>query len=92
MENPKTPYEQYDILKKKYPDAVILIRIGDFYETFREDAVTAGDVIGLTVTRYVNGDDSIPLAGFPGRDLDTSVTGLIHAGHRIVIFSMESPA
>ena len=63
---------QYVEMKKKHPDAILLFRVGDFYETFSEDAVTASEILGITLTRRANGKAAyIELAGFPHHALDT---------------------
>lgn len=90
----KTPLmKQYQELKKKHPDAILLFRVGDFYECFSEDAVIASDVLGITLTRRANGKkNSIELAGFPHHALDTYLPKLVRAGHRIAICeSIEQP-
>ena len=64
--------QQYQEMKKKHPDAVLLFRVGDFYEIFGEDAVKASEILGITLTRRANGSDKyIELAGFPHHALDT---------------------
>lgn len=78
--------EQYQEMKKKHPDAVLLFRCGDFYECFGDDAKTASDVLGITLTPRANGSDEIIyLAGFPHHALDTYLPKLVRAGHRVVI-------
>jgi len=78
--------KQYAEMKKKHPDAVLLFRVGDFYETFAEDAVTASEVLGITLTRRANGKaKSIELAGFPHHALDTYLPKLVRAGKRVAI-------
>lgn len=78
--------KQYEDMKKKHPDAVLLFRCGDFYECFADDAVVASDVLGITLTRRANGKSkSIELAGFPHHALDTYLPKLIRAGHRVAI-------
>lgn len=83
----RTPLmEQYEEMKSKHPDAILLFRVGDFYEIFGEDAATASDVLGITLTRRANGkNDYIPLAGFPRHALDTYLPKLVRAGHRVAI-------
>lgn len=83
----RTPLmEQYEEMKSKHPDAILLFRVGDFYEIFGEDAATASDVLGITLTRRANGkNDYIPLAGFPHHALDTYLPKLVRAGHRVAI-------
>lgn len=73
-------------IKAKHPDAIILFRLGDFYETFGEDAKIASDTLGITLTRRANGKaEYIYLAGFPHQALDTYLPRLVRAGHRICI-------
>jgi len=64
--------KQYNSIKAKYPDALLLFRVGDFYETFGEDAIKAANILGIVLTRRANGAASyIELAGFPHHSLDT---------------------
>lgn len=78
--------EQYQQMKKKHPDAVLLFRVGDFYECFGEDAIVAADVLGITLTRRAKGKKkSVELAGFPHHALDTYLPKLVRAGHRVAI-------
>ena len=64
--------KQYIEMKRKHPDAILLFRVGDFYETFAEDAVTASEILGITLTRRANGKAMhVELAGFPHHALDT---------------------
>lgn len=85
--------KQYEEMKKKHPDAILLFRCGDFYECFAEDAQTASDVLGITLTTRANGKaDKIYLAGFPHHALDTYLPKLIRAGHRVAICEqLEEP-
>lgn len=85
--------KQYQEMKKKHPDAILLFRVGDFYEIFGEDAVTASDVLGITLTRRANGKkSSVELAGFPHHALDTYIPKLVRAGHRVAICEqLEEP-
>lgn len=77
---------QYSEMKKKHPDAVLLFRVGDFYELFGNDAVTASEILGITLTRRANGKDKyIELAGFPHHALDTYLPRLVRAGKRVAI-------
>lgn len=77
---------QYREMKKKHPDAILLFRVGDFYEAFGDDAIAASDILGITLTRRVNGkSDSICLSGFPHHALDTYLPKLIRAGKRVAI-------
>lgn len=85
--------KQYQEMKKKHPDAILLFRVGDFYEIFGEDAVTASDVLGITLTRRANGKKGyIELAGFPHHALDTYLPKLVRAGHRVAVCEqLEEP-
>ena len=77
---------QYAEMKKKHPDAVLLFRVGDFYETFSEDAITASEILGITLTRRATGKDKFcELAGFPHHALDTYLPKLVRAGKRVAI-------
>mgnify|MGYP000835722533 FL=1 len=80
-------------MKKKHPDAILLFRVGDFYEIFGEDAVQASDILGITLTRRQNGIDSrIELAGFPHHALDMYLPKLVRAGKRVAICEqLEDP-
>jgi DNA mismatch repair protein MutS len=78
--------KQYNSFKMKYPDAVLLFRVGDFYETFGSDAVTASRVLGIVLTKRKNGAAaSIELAGFPHHSIDTYLPKLVRAGYRVAI-------
>ena len=85
--------KQYLEMKKKHPDAVLLFRVGDFYETFSEDAVEASRILGITLTRRANGKaQSVELAGFPHHALDTYLPKLVRAGKRVAICEqLEDP-
>lgn len=85
--------KQYTEMKQKHPDAVLLFRVGDFYETFCDDAITASEILGITLTRRANGSaSSIELAGFPHHALDTYLPRLIRAGKRVAICEqLEDP-
>ena len=85
--------QQYQEMKKKHPDAVLLFRVGDFYEIFGKDAVTASEILGITLTRRANGKDNyIELAGFPHHALDTYLPKLVRAGKRVAICEqLEDP-
>ena len=77
---------QYQEMKKKHPDAVLLFRVGDFYEMFGEDAITASEILGITLTRRPGEDgEPITLAGFPHHALDTYLPKLVRAGKRAAI-------
>ncbi|MBH2003728.1 MAG: DNA mismatch repair protein MutS [Sphingobacteriia bacterium] len=85
--------QQHRAIKQKYPDAVLLFRVGDFYETFGEDAVIASRVLGITLTKRNNGAAaSSELAGFPHHSLDTYLHKLVKAGYRVAICDqLEDP-
>ena len=85
--------QQYQEMKKKHPDAVLLFRVGDFYEIFGKDAVTASEILGITLThRQIGIDSRIELAGFPHHALDTYLPKLVRAGKRVAICEqLEDP-
>ncbi|MEM7104154.1 MAG: DNA mismatch repair protein MutS [Bacteroidota bacterium] len=84
--------QQYFAVKAKYPDAILLFRVGDFYETFGEDAKTASAVLGITLTSRNNGGDQTPLAGVPYHSLDMYLPRLVKAGYRVAICEqLEKP-
>lgn len=84
---------QYIEMKKKHPDAVLLFRVGDFYETFSDDAIAASEILGITLTRRANGKAAyVELAGFPHHALDTYLPKLVRAGKRVAICEqLEDP-
>lgn len=86
--------QQFYDFKAKHPDAVLLFRCGDFYETYGEDAVSASEILGITLTRRNNGGqtDTIEMAGFPYHALDTYLPRLVRAGRRVAICDqLEDP-
>jgi len=85
--------KQYYSIKAKHPDAILLFRVGDFYETFGEDAIKASGILGITLTRRANGAASyVELAGFPHHSLDTYLPRLVRAGQRVAICEqLEDP-
>lgn len=85
--------KQYYTIKAKHPDAVLLFRVGDFYETFGEDAIRTSEILGITLTRRANGSASfVELAGFPFHALDTYLPKLVRAGQRVAICEqLEDP-
>jgi len=85
--------QQHKAIKQKYPDAILLFRVGDFYETFGQDAITASGVLGITLTKRNSGDvSSMELAGFPHHALDTYLHKLVKAGLRVAICDqLENP-
>ncbi len=84
---------QYVEMKRKHPDAVLLFRVGDFYETFSDDAITTSEILGITLTRRANGAAQyVELAGFPHHALDTYLPKLVRAGKRVAICEqLEDP-
>ena len=85
--------KQYFAIKAKYPDAILLFRVGDFYETFGEDAIKAAGILGIVLTKRANGSASfVELAGFPHHSLDTYLPKLVRAGLRVAICDqLEDP-
>ena len=84
--------KQYNSIKVKYPDAMLLFRVGDFYETFGEDAVLSSKILGITLTKRSNGSSNDDLAGFPHHALDTYLPKLVRAGQRVAICDqLEDP-
>lgn len=85
--------KQYNAIKAKYPDALLLFRVGDFYETFGEDAIKASEILGIVLTRRANGSAQyVELAGFPHHSLDTYLPKLVRAGYRVAICDqLEDP-
>ncbi|MBK5194970.1 MAG: DNA mismatch repair protein MutS [Proteiniphilum sp.] len=85
--------KQYIEIKKKHPDAILLFRVGDFYETFSDDAIEASEILGITLTRRANGAAQfVELAGFPHHALDTYLPKLVRAGKRVAICDqLEDP-
>ena len=94
LEVKETPLmKQYNTIKAKYPDAILLFRVGDFYETFGEDAIKASKILGVVLTKRANGSAShIELAGFPHHSVDTYLPKLVRAGYRVAICDqLEDP-
>ena len=85
--------KQYNEIKGKYPDAILLFRVGDFYETFGDDAIKASKILGIVLTRRANGSAQyIELAGFPHHSLDSYLPKLVRAGYRVAICDqLEDP-
>ncbi len=85
--------KQYAEMKTKHPDAILLFRVGDFYETFSDDAIIASEILGITLTRRANGSAQyVELAGFPHHALDTYLPKLVRAGKRVAICEqLEDP-
>ena len=86
--------KQYNAFKAKYPDAMLLFRVGDFYETYGEDAVKSSEVLGIVLTRRHNGAAAEQsMAGFPHHALDTYLPKLVRAGLKVAICEqLEDPA
>lgn len=85
--------KQFNAFKSKYPDAMLLFRVGDFYETFGEDAIKSSEILGITLTRRANGSASfVELAGFPHHAIETYLPKLIRAGQRVAVCDqLEDP-
>ena len=85
--------KQYYQIKAVHPDAILLFRVGDFYETFGDDAIKASAILGITLTKRANGSaSSVELAGFPYHALDTYMPKLVRAGERVAICEqLEDP-
>ena len=83
---------QYNGIKAKHPDALLLFRVGDFYETFGKDAIKASKILGIVLTSRANGSSKIELAGFPHHSIDTYLPKLVRAGQRVAICDqLEDP-
>ncbi len=84
--------KQYNAIKAKHPGTVLLFRVGDFYETFGEDAVKVSEILGIVLTRRNNGTGEMELAGFPHHSLDTYLPRLVRAGQRVAVCDqLEDP-
>ncbi|NNE27005.1 MAG: DNA mismatch repair protein MutS, partial [Saprospiraceae bacterium] len=85
--------KQYFEVKQKHPDAILLFRVGDFYETFGEDAVKSSRILGIVLTSRNNGGSDVELAGFPHHSLDNYLPKLVKAGYRVAICEqLEKPS
>lgn len=83
---------QYNTIKAKYPDALLLFRVGDFYETFGTDAIRASQILGIVLTKRANGEGNIELAGFPHHSVDSYLPKLVRAGLLVAICDqLEDP-
>ncbi len=92
-DNPTPLMKQYFRMKGKYPDAILLFRVGDFYETFGEDAITAARVLGIIQTNRNNGGSKIELAGFPHHSIENYLPKLVKAGYRVAVCDqLEKPS
>ena len=84
--------QQHSAIKQRYPDAILLFRVGDFYETFGEDAIKTARVLGITLTKRNNGGSDLELAGFPYHAMDTYLHKLVKAGYRVAVCDqLEDP-
>ena len=84
--------KQYFQIKAKYPDALLLFRVGDFYETFGEDAIKTAKTLGIILTNRANGSSNVELAGFPHHSIDTYLPKLVKSGFRVAICEqLEDP-
>ncbi len=92
-EKKETPLmQQYNTIKAKYPDALLLFRVGDFYETFGQDAIKASQILGIVLTNRNNGEGKLELAGFPHHSIDSYLPKLVRAGLRVAICDqLEDP-
>ncbi len=93
MAKKETPLmKQYNSIKAKYPDALLLFRVGDFYETFGSDAVRTSQILGIVLTKRGSGEENTELAGFPHHSLDSYLPKLVRAGLRVAICDqLEDP-
>ncbi len=93
MKESQTPLmKQYNQIKEKYPETVLLYRLGDFFETFGDDAVITAKVCGITLTKRNNGAGDMPLAGFPHHQLDAYLPKLVRGGYRVAVCEqLEDP-
>lgn len=93
MAKKETPLmTQYNTIKAKYPDALLLFRVGDFYETFGTDAIRTSQILGIVLTKRANGEGHIELAGFPHHSVDSYLPKLVRAGLRVAICDqLEDP-
>ncbi|MGY8989717.1 MAG: MutS N-terminal domain-containing protein, partial [Flavobacteriales bacterium] len=83
---------QFNGIKAKHPDALLLFRVGDFYETFGADAIKTSKILGIVLTSRANGSSKIELAGFPHHSIDTYLPKLVRAGQRVAICDqLEDP-
>ena len=84
--------KQYYAVKAVHPDAILLFRVGDFYETFGQDAVRTSQILGIVLTKRANGEGHIELAGFPHHSVDSYLPKLVRAGIRVAICDqLEDP-
>ena len=84
---------QYMKIKSQHPEALLLFRVGDFYETFGEDAIKTAEALGIILTQRNNGGNNIELAGFPYHSMDMYLPKLVQAGYRVAICEqLEKPS
>ena len=84
--------KQYNLIKSKYPDTLLLFRVGDFYETFGKDAIVASNILGIILTARNNGSSKIELAGFPHHSIGNYLPKLVKAGYRVAVCDqLEAP-
>ena len=93
MSKKKTPLMiQYENIKRKYPESMLLFRVGDFYETFGEDAIKVSKILNIVLTNRANGSSKVELAGFPYHSLDNYLPKLVRSGLRVAICDqLEDP-
>jgi len=93
LNSSETPLmRQYNNIKSKHPDALLLFRVGDFYETFGQDAIDASKILDIILTKRANGSSNIELAGFPYHSLNNYLPKLVKAGKRVAICEqLEDP-
>ncbi len=83
---------QYNRIKAKYPENILLFRVGDFYETFGSDAIIASKILDIVLTKRANGSSNIELAGFPYHSLQTYLPKLVRSGNKVAICEqLEDP-
>ena len=83
---------QYNRIKAKYPENILLFRVGDFYETFGNDAIIASKILDIVLTKRANGSSNIELAGFPYHSLQTYLPKLVRSGNKVAICEqLEDP-
>ena len=82
--------KQYFSIKKKYPDSLLLFRVGDFYETFGNDAIETAKLLGIILTNRSNGSSKIELAGFPHHSLNTYLPKLVKAGKKVILIDTKA--
>lgn len=82
----------FNDIKQRHPDAILLFRVGDFYEAFKEDAIAASEILGITLTKRIIGKECVEIAGFPHHALDSYLPRLVRADRRVAICEqLEKP-